>query len=140
MWSSMRLTGCQIWDFQTLLTIFFKNHTATVIENRHFTSSSMCTDLEQVSYFKTLRNGRERDEIGCLNYYQYILCPQQTVDTSNVEKVPYIYSPHLRKQHFPRICKLSKPASRSNLTVIWANLRCNEYHYDIGAVFYQLPT
>ena len=48
----------------------------------------MCTDLEQVSYFKTLRNGRERDEIGCLNYYQYILCPQQTVDTSNVEKVP----------------------------------------------------
>lgn len=48
-------------------------------------------------------------------YYQYILRPQQTIDAGNVEKVPSIYGPHLRKQHFPRVCKLSKPASRSKL-------------------------
>ena len=82
---------------------FFKNHTAMVIENRHFTSSSVCIDLKQVSYFKTVRNGRK--EIKLVVYYQYILRPQQTIDAGNVEKVPSIYSPHLRKQYFPRICK-----------------------------------
>ena len=34
--------------------------------NRHFKSWSMYIDFEQVSYFKTVRNGRERDKIGCI--------------------------------------------------------------------------
>lgn len=92
---------------------FFKNHTATVIEIDILKVGACTLTLSKSVISKQCVTGGK--EIKLVVYYQYILRPQQTIDAGNVEKVPSIYSPHLRKQHFLRICKLSKPVSRSKL-------------------------